>query len=532
MSTNSWQKLGAVALISSLSLTLAGEASGNDNHSQNILSDNSQNTIDFLSSSDNQLGQVTSVNQLSDVSPTDWAYEALRSLVERYGCIVGYPDRTFRGNRALSRFEFAAGLNSCMQSIERLIGTGGVGDEDIAALRRLISEFETELATLGARVDNLEGRVAFLEDHQFSTTTKLSGEVIFTLANGFNNNRDSFQGTGVDRDQTMFANRARLNFDTSFTGKDRLRVRLQSGNFERFGNSNMLRLGHDANTNNSFELDTLAYRFPVGDSITAHIGTNALNVDSIFSVHNPFLEGGGTGSLTRFLRRDPLTLRGPGGAGIGANIQLSDNLRLNALYLASNASDPTRGNGLFDGGFSTGAQLSFTPSRNLALAFAYLRTYEPDGSVNLASGTSSGATANPFGGRGASSDRFGLQGNFRISPRVNLSASGSYVSADNLNRSGIVGAATDRDNAELWTWATNLSFVDVGREGAVLSIGGGMPPRSQFERDTSYMVELQYRYPINRNIIITPGLYAVFNPNHDSRNDTVYVGAVRTTFRF
>ena len=37
--------------------------------------------------------QVTSVSQLRDVSPTDWAYEALRSLVERYGCIVGYPDK-------------------------------------------------------------------------------------------------------------------------------------------------------------------------------------------------------------------------------------------------------------------------------------------------------------------------------------------------------------------------------------------------------------------------------------------------------
>ncbi|AUC61689.1 CBP family porin [Cyanobacterium sp. HL-69] len=539
MSVKSWQKLNAIAqchfmiaLASSLSLAVAEEARGNENIYQINSLETNENSVNFLSPTDNQLGQVTSVNQLSDVSPTDWAYEALRSLVERYGCIVGYPDRTFRGNRALSRYEFAAGLNACMQSIERLIGTGGVGDEDIAALRRLIAEFETELATLGARVDNLEGRVAFLEDHQFSTTTKLSGEVIFTLANAFDNNSDNFQGTGVDRDQTMFANRARLNFDTSFTGKDRLRVRLQAANFERFGNSNMLRLGHDTNTDNSFELDTLAYRFPVGDAITAHVGTNSLDVDGIFDVHNPFLSGGSTGSLTRLLRRDPLTLRGPGGAGAGVNIKLSDSLKLNALYLASDANDPTRGNGLFDGGFSTGAQLSYTPSSNLALAFAYLRTYEPDNSVNLASGTSTGTTANPFDGRGASSDRFGLQGNFRILPRVNLSASGSYVSANNLNRSGILGAATNRDDAELWTWAANVSFLDVGKEGAILSVGGGMPPRSQFETDTSYMVELQYRYPINRNIIVTPGLYAVFNPNHDSANDTVYVGALRTTFRF
>ncbi len=60
------------------------------------------------------MSQVTSVSQLSDVQPTDWAFQALQSLVERYGCIAGYPDGTFRGNRALTRYEFAAGLNACL----------------------------------------------------------------------------------------------------------------------------------------------------------------------------------------------------------------------------------------------------------------------------------------------------------------------------------------------------------------------------------------------------------------------------------
>lgn len=62
---------------------------------------------------------VTSVSQLSDVKPTDWAFQALQSLVERYGCIAGYPDKTFRGNRAITRYEFAAGLNACMDRINR-----------------------------------------------------------------------------------------------------------------------------------------------------------------------------------------------------------------------------------------------------------------------------------------------------------------------------------------------------------------------------------------------------------------------------
>jgi hypothetical protein len=123
------------------------------------------------------MDQVTNVTQLRDVQPTDWAYEALRSLVERYGCIAGYPDGTFRGNRAMTRYEFAAGLNSCLQQIERLLVNLGdvASQDDLKTLQRLLDEFNTELVTLKTRVDTLEGRTAFLEDNQFSTTTNCLG---------------------------------------------------------------------------------------------------------------------------------------------------------------------------------------------------------------------------------------------------------------------------------------------------------------------------------------------------------------------
>jgi hypothetical protein len=105
------------------------------------------------------MAQVNNVSQLSDVRPNDWAFEALRSLVERYGCIAGYPDGTFRGNRAMSRYEFAAGLNACLQQMERLIA--GVGSDlpsrqDLERLQRLTAEFQPELTALGTRVDNLK----------------------------------------------------------------------------------------------------------------------------------------------------------------------------------------------------------------------------------------------------------------------------------------------------------------------------------------------------------------------------------------
>ena len=131
------------------------------------------------------LSQVTNVNQLRDVSPADWAYEALRSLVDRYGCIAGFPNQTYRGNQALSRYEFAAGLNSCLNQIERLVASSeAVVREDLDTISRLTQEFEAELATLSGRVDDIESRTAFLEDNQFSTTTKLRGEVSFALSCG------------------------------------------------------------------------------------------------------------------------------------------------------------------------------------------------------------------------------------------------------------------------------------------------------------------------------------------------------------
>ncbi|MCG9889495.1 MAG: iron uptake porin, partial [Thermosynechococcaceae cyanobacterium MS004] len=71
----------------------------------------------------NAIDQVTSVSQLSDVQPTDWAFQALQSLVERYGCIAGYPDGTFRGNRAATRYELAAALNACLDQISDRFAT-------------------------------------------------------------------------------------------------------------------------------------------------------------------------------------------------------------------------------------------------------------------------------------------------------------------------------------------------------------------------------------------------------------------------
>ena len=157
---------------------------------------------DYAASAD----QVTSVTQFSDVYPTDWAYQALAGLVETYGCVAGYPNGTFRGNHAMTRFEAAALLNACLDRVTE------VTDE----LRRLMAEFETELAILKGRVDGLEAKVGELEATQFSTTTKLKGKADFIIG-GISSDDSVSKGEAV-----VFQYRYRLNLNTSFTGKDLL----------------------------------------------------------------------------------------------------------------------------------------------------------------------------------------------------------------------------------------------------------------------------------------------------------------------
>ncbi|NJN75164.1 MAG: iron uptake porin, partial [Synechococcaceae cyanobacterium RL_1_2] len=309
----------------------------------------------------NTMGQVNSISQLRDVAPGDWAFSALRNLVERYDCLDGYPNRTFQGNRALTRYEFAAGLNACMEQMERLITTGSTNVEptDLSQITRLVDEFEAELATLGTRVDNLEGRLGEVEDNQFSTTTKLKGEAIFTLATGLDG-----PNVSAFNDNTTLSQRTRLNFESSFTGKDNLHLRLEQGNFGRFGVSNSARLGADENTDGAVELTDLWYSFPVGDAITMHLGASKTEFEDVVTdLYNPYMESSGSGSLTRFLRRNPAVYRIGDNENqtVAANLELSDQFSVDLAYTAAKGNDPAGRNGLFNGDNAALAQLNWNP---------------------------------------------------------------------------------------------------------------------------------------------------------------------------
>ena len=477
------------------------------------------------------LGQVTSVSQLSDVKPTDWAFQALQSLVERYGCIAGYPDKTYRGNRALTRYEFAAGLNSCMDRVNDLIAASTadmVKKEDLATLRKLQEQFAAELATLRGRVDGLESKVATLEKQQFSTTTKLRGEVIFALAGALGDTYNT---------NTTFSDRVRLSLNTSFTGKDTLFTRLAARNVPNTGttiNSNMGRLSFgdgpatSAVGENAIAVDKAYYRFPLGKARVTIDATGA-ELYANMETFNGQLSSDSTGSISRFGRFNPIYRYAQGGAGLTVNYPITPQIGVTAAYLAKTPQDPTPGSGLFNGGNAILAQLEYKPSKNLGLGLTYVRGYDSSGSVSVTGGTGSTRSNRPLGNLKTSSDNYGVQGSFAFSPAITLGGWAGYTSA---NREGAAG------NSTLFNWAFNLALPDFGKKGNLAAVIVGQQPKitsgvgSGVENTTNFFVEGLYRYQMNDKISITPGLMVIFNPDNVANRPTAFIGTIRTTFQF
>jgi Carbohydrate-selective porin, OprB family/S-layer homology domain len=489
------------------------------------------------------MSQVTSVSQLSDVKPTDWAFQALQSLVERYGCIVGYPDKTFRGNRAMTRYEFAAGLNACMDRVNELIAASTadlVKKEDLETLKKLQEEFAAELATLRGRVDALEARTATLEKQQFSTTTKLAGEVIFAITDELGQPRDN---------NPVFQDRVRLALNTSFTGKDLLVTRLAAGNANTFDLGGSLGTAGEGfqtfnygNTGgNSVFADWVAYYFPMGEKTKFYLAAiNGLHYDYAPTNSGPQeAYDGGTGALSVFASRNPIYSIG-GGAGLGVNFDFSKSVSLSLGYLANNANNPTSGNGLFDGSYSALAQVTFKASDKLSVGLTYVNAFRNNGNGIFDGGGSGRGTLvgtlhsnlSTLGGS-AEVNAFGLSAAYKFSPSLVVNGWFTYATADyNLN-----------DEANIFSYGLGLGLPDFGKKGNLLGLIVGAEPYVSNPnqvgiaaplntKDIPLHIEGFYKYQLTDNISITPGVIWVINPGQNDNNDDVIIGTVRTTFTF
>ncbi|MEH2025791.1 iron uptake porin [Nostoc sp.] len=486
---------------------------------------------------DQNIGQVTSVSQFSDVQPTDWAFQALQSLVERYGCIAGYPNSTYRGNRALTRYEFAAGLNACLDRVNELIATA-TGDlvkkEDLATLQKLQEDFSAELATLRGRVDSVEARTAELEANQFSTTTKLNGEVVIAIASVISGN--TVKGQKVNENPVL-ADRVRLNLDTSFTGQDLLRTRLQATNLDPFSQTATFTPEGDfrfagGNNNNGVVVDALLYQFPLGKKTGVTLEANAGAIDDFTNTVNPYLDGdGGSGAFSQFGSRNPIYYL-VNGTGIGIKHEFSDNLELSLGYLANNAASPQPSSGLFNGAYGAMGQLTVKPSNQITLGLTYINAYR---NTFFANGSGGSNNANDIL-QNASSNSYGVQASFQPSSKFVIGGWAGLTKARILS-------VTPGD-ADIWNYAVTLAFPDLGKKGNIAGIIVGMEPKVtgvssslrnagiNKDPDTSYHIEGFYQYKLSDNISITPGVIWLTAPDHNNQNDDIVIGTVRTTFTF
>ncbi len=505
--------------------------------------------------SNDTMAQVTSVSQLSDVQPTDWAFQALQSLVERYGCIAGYPDGTYRGNRALTRYEFAAGLNACLDRVNELIATATsdlVKREDLATLQKLQEEFAAELASLRGRVDSLEVATAELEANQFSTTTKLSGEVVAAVAGIVTG--DDIDGNDLDN-STILGHRTRLDFETSFNGRDLLVTELATGNFPGFSSETGTAEGELSFTqddNNQIGLEVLLYSFPIGESTEIVLGAVGTAFDDFASTVN-FLDGDGTtGAISSFGTRNPIYYLGDG-AGLGIKKEFGERLELSLGYLAGEANDPGEGDGLFNGPYSTLAQVVIKPTERLNIGLTYINSYNAD-DTGTGSGRNSFARFDDvfFEDLGilpvevpTSSNSYGLELSWQLSDRFVL---GGWVGYTNTQLLSTGGGLFDRGDINVWNYAVTLAFPDLGKEGNLLGFVFGMEPKVTDssissinpdidaelgeDEDNSFHIEGFYQFQVTENISITPGVIWITAPGFDQDNNDIVIGALRTTFTF
>ncbi len=107
----------------------------------------------------NTPAQATEVAEPSNVAPNNSTSQTPSFSGERYGCVSGYSDRTYQGNQPLTRYEFAAALNACLNQIEQLITRSSaerVTQEEFAVPTRQLETLGLELDDLQMRVDRLD----------------------------------------------------------------------------------------------------------------------------------------------------------------------------------------------------------------------------------------------------------------------------------------------------------------------------------------------------------------------------------------
>ena len=493
-------------------------------------------TLGLILSGGYTQAQTPSVESLKDVEPTDWAYEALRSLIEKYDLVAGYPDNTFRGSRPLSRFEFAALLNEALNRLNDLSNSDQIGSDDATTIEQLIQKFSRELATIQGRTNGLEARIGDLEATQFSVTTKLTGQVIFAAnAGGFEGDRIIAPrgATIAEADpQATFIHRTVLFFNSSFQGTDQLQIRLVTGSAGTEDNTGgLLEPNFGSNLDytiqgrdNQISIARAFYQFSPVEDVNLVVGP-VINVADYLD-NNSLIGASFRSFSTLAFANNYVLFPRPLGGGAVVEWNLGGGaFNLRAGYAAGDAGTPLPENerlfggggtedvrlfptggggaegGLFDDPRQGAVEIEYAPSNAFALKIHYV------------------------GGEIFGSDFQGVGVNFEWSILPQIGIFGRYGYSDYPNTT--IGDLNPN------YWLAGLSFSDLLVEGSLSGIAVAQPfIESAAGNATQTNFEVFYNYPINDSINISPILQIVSNPGNQSSNGNIYSGTLRGVFSF
>ncbi|WP_115121107.1 iron uptake porin, partial [Synechococcus sp. UW105] len=461
------------------------------------------------------------------------------------------------------------------------------------------------------RVDGLEARVGELEATQFSTTTKLKGKTTFVMGatsaggdSGYKFYRGAVRDTNAfDKKGTKggadaynrnfgaftFNYDQRLVFDTSFTGKDKLRARLRAGNFVKKSNAfsgagvNLAALdvatdSGAGGTSNAVMLDRLFYKFPVGKEFTVIAGAIARNTESLAVWPSVYNKGGAKILDWTALMGTSGVYNKETGQLIGAYWKQKVNKGDNAFSVSVNyVADDKNGNdsNARKGGFMTDnseasllAQLGYA-GPEWGLAFGY-RYGQCDSGNGLRRGTefaknntwNNNCVAKNEQGKlkrfDSSSNSYALNAYWQPDeagwiPSISAGWALNNVSADRL----VEGSPVDTQS-----WMVGLKWEDVFLQGNDMGFAVGQPTFATSVKDCSkaskkagtcsetpfdgnYVFEWYYNFKVTDNIAITPSVFYLSRPMGQYTNNlvkkggggydgqfNVFGGLVQTTFKF
>jgi hypothetical protein len=531
-------------------------------------------------SGDGSSADVRPAYELLDVTPDDWAFQALQSLVEQYGCLTGYPDGTFKGDQSLTRYEFATVLDACMTAIvAQTNGENVLPEADLMRLQQLRQDFAAELLSLENQITRLETEVATLRQQQTSPVLKLSGLAWMdlnaaTFAGDLKRetgqrvavgSRERVIATAEDPD-AIFTGYVWLDLNASFTGRDRLLLQLAAGTGTPVVNdlvSAGLAYTYGANFTNQpggvepfkFVIRQLSYQFPVGDRLSFVVGPR-MNVYDYFEQNRfnyYFFDNGPAFNFTSFNSANSTLFNAfDRGGGVIGMWRISEQFELKAAYLAANneflpsflspLANPDEG--IFGGTNAITAELTYRPSPEASIRLLYNRAR-----LDAVNGTIGrfgdaepvlGIIDDGWGGaiEDTTADVFAISAEWEITPRFGIFGRYSY---GNLDVSPINSSIAGGD-LRVQSYQFGLAFPHLFRENAIGMISVLVPQDYLEGRDflvsgggdgaTQLETEISYYYPVNDHIALLPSLYIINNPNQFSDNPTLFVFNLRTQFQF